>query len=1726
MVLLMVVVVVALPWLLGSSMARSYIAASLSDHFKRKVTIKQITASWSGGVVLKGLSVQTGNGFRKQAAWFCYVNQIQLPLSPLALLRKHITSLKISLPDINLIVNQQGKLNVTSLPPLDMVVDTVTVVGGQLHIINYCKENANTLTTASNDITPDSGTDINPVSRLSATVPALISTTQGTGVYNKSINKPICIAIKKCLLNTNIKNNTISWSLLAGQADIASSKIECIGSATIAVNHTDTGYINTYANTDTTAATDQQSLQKACVKIKLQNIALGYLHLGRILPTFKVKLLPNVQTKHANQLLHLQQAAGGGNTFEAANIRGWLALDATISFSATKPIKVKGGLCVSDMGFSVYDPARNYLFNLPKGCDNLNSNFELSYDPATGIANIISSKIISPVISAQLQARYDLRVGNPNALSFNITKGTCHLGTLITLLRTIEGAGKPLNGSARGLVTFSASANDNEKVTHFALMLGGNNVEINSPSFRMQNKEPLSINIAGTLNKDTGKTSLQISKIQIPGIKANGKLTFTNIYQYQQLYHRLVNNNSKTTPITTSSLWKILSLIKSDVDIPDVKLVVQISQFERIMRTIPALQSLLKDVSLTGRARAELGINRSAKRKPAININITLPAQGSALICRVGNNVIFRKHEGKSMSVALKVGIGCGDNIIGDAQPFTLTATNGDALITFSPAIYNISPTTQNATQVISKTTTQTANHKKNNDLKTINISGSWQATNIDSWLTDCPPMRNYLLKENITLTGNCNGQTLMQIPLSIAAVSIKGLIDATNLKLQIPLSSNWYQMPTNNHTQSQCNNTNLPGCHIQTQKATTQPLLVNKTPGMVMQYDYALSWQAQRKQLNCLSNLQLKHTIVKNITRLTLLPDQPIQGMLNFDIIVDKIKSLGTYIPLLNGINGVNSNNTNNAADTVKAHTFTLPIKNINGQVQLRGNVQVAGNNISCDLSLNSNKASFVFDPSDTAKDNICTAGFTKQLIQKQPTQLYIQLGYTAIDLSAAGYLPSTNTNTTVNTSNFKAYKMSPRRYHTLSLYQRIPHWLNRFKLSLSSQLQLNDSFNNYLHQLVAKQEISSNNNNSNRNSDFKSSFNLAGKSLFTLKVNWNRKQPLINSDAIIDLSPTKIHAALNQSTNIALQPLADVSPSKQSGQPTSIIFDKPAGDVLKLLCAVRGVPKQNSLQLNRLQIVLPETIINCPATVTNHHNIASHSTSYIAKGAVNIDSSEIHKISKWLSPPIFHNIAGSLHLAIPFTIRLTPTLKLSLTPNTTATINAQLSTIKNREAIKLVIKELSFSGTHINAPVLQLFTNDSLLSLTAQLNTPSEKSAVPNHIYILANNIDFDKLQQAGKQLGNQLTKLASLHHLLRHWSSSQQSSSHILQTSPSVLRPLSPRASVLSSGYYNPDKLLAILRNFDIAGSVNMNDISYTDPTSGAHLTLQKIRGTYQLDHGKVNMSYLASMNGGVVAGQATADINKPKPIIVYHQTSENLQITDALEMIVESEFPGLEVNGDINDKVTINIPVRPLITGQIKTDATGITVCRNGILYGPGAPGWLIKLFPGLKLVQYNWSKMVNRYHKLPGGIKKNHMLFDGQAYNIYIIGVSKPVTDPASRNRVVARLRKEILTLKKQLNPLIESPIAIKKLTPAQLNKYNWQKYQLDGMEKLWQKHLAGKQLHISRANYSIGVLLSSQTKSLFDKPSEYLRIPAFYSTSYIVDRFMVGYHTTSFPQKP
>lgn len=543
-----------------------------------------------------------------------------------------------------------------------------------------------------------------------------------------------------------------------------------------------------------------------------------------------------------------------------------------------------------------------------------------------------------------------------------------------------------------------------------------------------------------------------------------------------------------------------------------------------------------------------------------------------------------------------------------------------------------------------------------------------------------------------------------------------------------------------------------------------------------------------------------------------------------------------------------------------------------------------------------------------------------------------------------------------------------------------------------------------------------------------------------------------------------------------------------RQDQIPLEII--KPAGE--KLRAEIRFLrEKDGKLAVDQV-FQVADNRIYCQGTLEAYSDFRPPAGSdgwpvRTADVTIRIDAPHLGQPARWISSLAKMGIEGRLEATVPVLLQFQPEFTSFLKPSY---LNGNLSGEWNSEPVSISINQMEVSSSSLHLPSLDLKIGDNQITVVADLTEPilnvqalRDPSVRPaGRIDILSNNLDWDSLQR--------LLVTAS-------------------PSGPTVGLP-TERPEPLDL-----DQRLAILKRFDLQGNYTFSRLSYVDPKNQARMNLQALTGQYQMNQGVLRTEFSAGMSGGTINARIESDLRDPNAEIM--QTVESLELTadDSLRPMVESEFPGMSVSGTISEKRQLRIPLAGLIDQSSDWSGTGTTICTRGTLYGPGGPGWMLKVFPGLELVEYQWQTMSNQYEMFGDGSKKNHMLFSGDTYDIYIDGISTPLRDANEYQEAIEKLEADLQAAEAQVKQLNLGEITMHP------EKEQMMRRNTEGLRRLWQRHQEGERLKIAAADYIVGGIVTAGGGELFEKPKELLRVPIFRSRSYIAGYNMIGIETTN-----
>jgi hypothetical protein len=162
---------------------------------------------------------------------------------------------------------------------------------------------------------------------------------------------------------------------------------------------------------------------------------------------------------------------------------------------------------------------------------------------------------------------------------------------------------------------------------------------------------------------------------------------------------------------------------------------------------------------------------------------------------------------------------------------------------------------------------------------------------------------------------------------------------------------------------------------------------------------------------------------------------------------------------------------------------------------------------------------------------------------------------------------------------------------------------------------------------------------------------------------------------------------------------------------------------------------------------------------------------------------------------------------------------------------------------------------------------------------------------------------------------------------------------------------------------------------------------------------------VDKGPFNLSYLAGLNGGLLHDTATGNLADPNSAVQCQSVVEGVLAEDNIKPQLAKFFPNNTILGTFSkreesaatliDLLAMNLDARwPIIrVGENKS------VAVEGFTQGRAAPEFVARIFPGLNLAKYSYSKMTAFAEMRPDGTVYNDMVFDGKTYDLFMEGTT-------------------------------------------------------------------------------------------------------------------------------
>ncbi|MBI9015753.1 MAG: hypothetical protein JEZ07_00695 [Phycisphaerae bacterium] len=318
------------------------------------------------------------------------------------------------------------------------------------------------------------------------------------------------------------------------------------------------------------------------------------------------------------------------------------------------------------------------------------------------------------------------------------------------------------------------------------------------------------------------------------------------------------------------------------------------------------------------------------------------------------------------------------------------------------------------------------------------------------------------------------------------------------------------------------------------------------------------------------------------------------------------------------------------------------------------------------------------------------------------------------------------------------------------------------------------------------------------------------------------------------------------------------------------------------------------------------------------------------------------------------------------------------------------------------------------------------------------------------------------------------------------------------------------------FNAEAIVKYLKQCNIQVNANISNLGFTDPENEVFLQPKQLKGKFSIADQQLLGSVITSVNAGVYSVDINCDLAEEKPILKYSMQSNALMASPALCRIVENKLPGLILQGDVSEKYDFQTSLYDVFNMEYCWTGKGQTVLNDGLTIGSGGPGWMQKIIPSLKTSQYQWQKMTCKFDQLADGSRNNHLVFQGDKFDLYMNGTTIPVRNSAEYDKAIGLLNAELKLQQSQLELINQNKINV---TDTQKQYY---RQRLNYIQQLIAKDANGTKLKINYGDYLIGLTTAIASDKPFGTPKQFLPVPVFRNQGYIAGGVMFGIENTSF----
>ena len=162
---------------------------------------------------------------------------------------------------------------------------------------------------------------------------------------------------------------------------------------------------------------------------------------------------------------------------------------------------------------------------------------------------------------------------------------------------------------------------------------------------------------------------------------------------------------------------------------------------------------------------------------------------------------------------------------------------------------------------------------------------------------------------------------------------------------------------------------------------------------------------------------------------------------------------------------------------------------------------------------------------------------------------------------------------------------------------------------------------------------------------------------------------------------------------------------------------------------------------------------------------------------------------------------------------------------------------------------------------------------------------------------------------------------------------------------------------------------------------------------------------VNKGLFNLSYTAGLNGGLLHDAATGNLADANSPVQCQSIVEGVLAEDNIKPQLAKFFPNNTILGTFSKREKSAAPLIDLLAMNLDARWPIIRVGENktlaveGFTQGRAAPEFVTRIFPGLNLAKYNYTKMTAFAEMRPDGTVYNDMVYDGKSYDLFMEGTT-------------------------------------------------------------------------------------------------------------------------------